>query len=402
MKKKIFILFLFGLMVFTTGCWSRRELNELSIVTGMGIDKVNGEYLLSTQVIRPSSVAGKGGGAGEATIVKYEIKGKTVFEALRRMTNTVSRRLYLSHLRILVFGEEFAREGIGPVLDFFSRDHELRSDFNITIVHKGRAADFLEILTPLEKIPGDKIHKSVEISERIWGSTLMTNIDDLIAQIASKGQEPVLSGIHIKGSLDKGKRTTQLQSGEPEAILQTFNLAVLKNDKLMGWLTEKESFSLDMILDRLKATVIPIPCKKENGKQNYITIEIIRSKTKKKVEITDDEPKIHIQIQSEANVADVPCDIDLTKTETIEELEQKVNKQMKKTIETSVKNVQKKFKLDIFGFGEMIHRKDPKLWKEIQNNWDEKFVKLPVDVTVNVKILRTGTINNSFIKNMQK
>lgn len=402
MKKIATILLILVLiMVVNTGCWSRRELNDLSIVTGMGLDKVNGEYLLSAQVIRPAAIAGEKGG-GEAQIDKYKITGKTIFECLRKMSTQIARRLYLSHIRVLAFGEEFAKEGIAPVLDFFSRDHELRSDFNIVIVHKKQASEILDILTPLEKIPADKINKSIEVSEKIWGHTVLTNIDDLIAILESKGQEPVISGIELKGSTDKGKRTTQLQSGEPEALLHITNLAVLKDDKLIGWLTPKESFGVNFVLDKLKATVISIPCKKENGKQNFITIELMRSKTKTKMETIDNKPKILIQTESEANVADVPCDIDLTNNKSIQELEKRTEKEIKKTIETSIKNVQKKYKVDIFGFGEIIHRKDPKLWRKMKNNWDDKFASLPVDISVNVKILRTGTTNNSFLKNMKK
>lgn len=400
-KGFIIILLLVLIVVVNTGCWSRKELNDLSIVTGLGVDKINGEYLVSVQIIRPAAITGKGG-AGEAQIDKYEIRGKTVFEALRKMSTQIARRLYLSHLRVLAFSDELAKEGIGPVLDFFSRDHELRSDFNIVIVYNKPAKELLDILTPLEKIPADKINKSITVSERIWGHTILTNIDDLISEMETKGIEPVLPGIVIQGSTEKGKQTKQLQSGEPEALIHLSTLAVLKEDKFIGRLTNKESLGVNIVLDKLKSTIIPIPCNKEKGTKNFITMEIMRSKTKSKAEIIDGEPKINIQIENESNVADVPCDLDLTNNETINELEIKLEKEIKKTVETSIKNVQKKFKADIFGFGEMIHRKDPTLWKELRKDWDKNFATLPVEITVNAKIKRIGTTNNSFLKNMKK
>lgn len=404
MKKILVIFILLCVIVVNTGCWSRKELNELSIVTGLGLDKVKGEYLLSAQVIRPASIAGKGaGGQGSISqIVTFETKGKTAFEAMRKMSTQVARRLYFSHLRLLAIGDEFAKEGIGPMLDFFSRDHEFRSDYNIVIVHKDRAEDLLDILTPLETIPALKVHQSIELSEKIWGHTLLTTIDDLIGEIISSGKEPVLSGIEIKGRQEKGEKTTELQSSDPDAILQHEHLAVFKQDKLIGWLTSEESLGTNFVLDKIKSTVIPIPCKKQkNGKQNYISMEIMKSKTKNRAEIIDDEPTIHIDISTEASIADVLCDIDITKTQTIYKIEGQLENEIKKKVETAIKNVQKKFKSDIFGFGEVIHREDPKLWKKLEKNWDKHFATIPVEVNVKVRILRTGTTNNSFMKNMK-
>ncbi|HBI05186.1 MAG TPA: Ger(x)C family spore germination protein [Paenibacillaceae bacterium] len=411
-KMLIFFSIVLLMLIVNTGCWSRKELNELSIVTGLGLDKIGDEYLLSAQVISPASIAGKGSGGkgGTSNVVNFESRGKTPFAAMRKMSTELARRLYFSHLRLLAFGDEFAKEGIGPVLDFFSRDHEFRSDYNIVIVHKDRAEDLLDILTPLETIPALKIHQSVEMSERVWGHTILTTIDDLIAEITSTGKEPVLSGLEIKTAKEKGgknkqeegEKVSELQTASPAVVLQHIHLAVFKRDKLMGWLTSKESLGTNFVLDKIKSTVIPIPCEQQKGKQKkkptFISMEIMKSKTKNKAEIIDDEPTIHIEINTEASVGDVPCDIDMTKAQTIYQLENKLEKEIKKTVETAIHDVQKKFKLDIFGFGEVIHRKDPKLWKKLGKNWDKKFATLPVDVTVKVRILRTGTTNNSFLK----
>lgn len=401
--KKILILFMIlTLILINTGCWSRKELNELSIVTGLGIDKVGDKYVLSAQIIRPGAIAGKAGATSHVSeIITVESNGKTPFEAIRKTSTMVARKLYFSHVRLLAIGDEFAKEGIGPVLDFFSRDHEMRSDFNIVIVHKDRAEELLDILTPLETIPAVKVHQSIEMSEKVWGHTILTTIDHLIGQIISKGDEAVLSGIELKGSNEKGKKTSELQTTDPYVILQHIHMAAFKNDKLIGWLTSEESLGTNFILDKIKSTIIPIPCKKEKGKQMYISAEIMKSKTKKKAEIFGDEPTIYVDISTEANIGEVQCTTDLTKPENITKIERKLEKEIKKKVEKTIKNVQTKYKSDIFGFGIVIHRKNPKLWKELEKDWDQHFSTLPVEVNVKVNILRTGTTNNSFMKNMK-
>lgn len=51
MSKFSLICFLLILPLLLSGCWSKRELNELAIVVALGVDKVDDEYELSIQVV---------------------------------------------------------------------------------------------------------------------------------------------------------------------------------------------------------------------------------------------------------------------------------------------------------------------------------------------------------------
>lgn len=60
MKKKVsmWIIIIF-LHFMLTGCWSSREISELMIVTGMGIDKdpKSENYVITMQIINPGEIA---------------------------------------------------------------------------------------------------------------------------------------------------------------------------------------------------------------------------------------------------------------------------------------------------------------------------------------------------------
>ena len=94
--------------------------------------------------------------------------------------------------------------------------------------------------------------------------------------------------------------------------------------------------------------------------------------------------------------------LDLTKTQTIYELESRAEQATKQLVEAAIKTAQKKYKVDIFGFGEAIHRADPKVWKEIEKDWDQEFQDLSVQVKVDVKIRRIGTVGNSFLQELKE
>src|SRR5207253_4416944 len=127
----IFLMFLL-LISFLTGCWSSKELNELSIVTALGIDKTENGYLVSAQIINPGEIAGKTS-SGRTEVIRFMKSGNTILEAIRKLATDSPRKIYVSHLRVVVFGEKLAREGIGKTLDILSRDHEMRSDFYLMV-----------------------------------------------------------------------------------------------------------------------------------------------------------------------------------------------------------------------------------------------------------------------------
>ncbi len=101
-------------------------------------------------------------------------------------------------------------------------------------------------------------------------------------------------------------------------------------------------------------------------------------------------------------LATLSATIDLSKPENIKKLEAKYQKQIKEKIERAVKTAQKKYKSDIFGFGEVIYRADPKAWKRLEPNWEQEFENVEVSVNVNAKIRRLGTITKSFQKEIRE
>ena len=63
--------------------------------------------------------------------------------------------------------------------------------------------------------------------------------------------------------------------------------------------------------------------------------------------------------------------------------------------ESALRKAQTELHSDIFGFGEVIHVKYPKLWKEIKSNWSVEFSRLPVEFDVTVELNKTGEISKS-------
>ncbi|MCQ6276098.1 Ger(x)C family spore germination protein [Bacillus sp. V3B] len=397
MKKTIclFIIFLF-MVVFLSGCWSRKELNELAIAVALGIDKTEDGYLVTVQIINPSELAGQVK-SGRTEIVRFTKTGDTVFEAGRMLSTDAPRRIYLAHLRQIIFGEELAREGIGKTLDMLSRHHEMRTDFYITVAKGSTASEILNVQTALEPMPANKLFSALQNSEEIWARTKAVQLDELITSITSKGKEPVLTGIYIYGDPKSGSKFSNVQDVSPESGLRIDEIAVFKQDKLLGWVSSDESKGFNYVTDNVKSTVENIPC--EDGK---ITIATIRSKTDVKGKIENGKPKIDIQVTSEGDIGDVQCKVDLSKPKTIRDLEEKYKNNIKDKMEKAINRAQEDFQSDIFGFGEAIHRGDPKAWRRLEPNWEQEFANLEVSINVKAEIRRLGTVTESFQKEIKE
>ncbi|MEF3310134.1 Ger(x)C family spore germination protein [Paenibacillus sp. GYB004] len=395
----IAVLLTVVLLSVTTGCWNRKELNDLAITAGLGIDLTdNGEYRVSAQVVKPGEITKSKGSSLSSPVLLYSETGSTVFEAIRKMTISSPRKIYLAHLRILVIGEKLARKGIGEALDLVSRDQELRTDFFIVVAKGGKAEDVLKALTPLDTIPSVKMFNSLEISEKVWAPTAKVTLDKLVTAFASTGRQPVLSAIQLTGDKEIGNQTANLERIEQAAYLKYTGLAALKEDKLVGWLNENESKGLNYMLGNVKSTVGFVNCP-GGGKT---AMEVIRTVSSMKARIVDGKPVADVVVRMETNVGEVMCKIDLTKEESILDLERRSNQMVKSFIAAALQQAQKQLKVDIFGFGEAVHRADPKVWRQLEPDWDRHFSNMQIHVKVISKVRRVGTTNNSFLNKLKE
>lgn len=401
-KKGILALILvhIGITLLLTSCWNRRELNELAIAVGAGVDWVDNKYRLSVQVAIPGQVTSKRGASTQAPATLYTAEGDTIFEAARRLTQISPRKIYFSHLRIFLMDEAMAREGVAKVLDLLARDHEFRPDFYLAVTKGTTAEEALKIMTPMETIPANKLYNSLQISDKSWSPSTAVTLDELINGITSTGKHPVLTGLMVTGDKKIGEDKKNVEDIYTPSQLQYAGLAVFKFDKLIGWLNEKDSRGYRLIRGDVKSSVGYVSCRNK-GK---VVLEVLRTDTKLKGRLVDSRPELDIKVSLEGNIGSVECSgLDLSDPSTIRQLEVDMEEKVTKILEDVIDKVQTEHKVDIFGFGEAFHRSHPKTWKRIEEEWDDRyFTSLVTHVSVDYKIRGTGTTNDSFLNDLKE
>jgi len=374
-----------------TGCWSSREINTLAITICIGIDKTENGYLVTEQVLNPKAIASKRA-MNETPVVLYTAAGKDLEETIRRITKQCPRTIYNSHLRLVVFGEELARNGIKDILDYIARNHEYRTDFYFVVAKGTTAHEILQALTPLDTIPGINMYNSLATSSENWAPTKSTRMVELVNSIVADGINPVLSGIEMAGAENKAESTDALKQNYLKETPIYKMLAVFKKDKLTGWLDEDQSRGYNFITGNVKKSAGYA----YYGETARISYNIVGSQAAMKVSLANDgKPGMEVKIKVVFDVNAVEGQFDITSEENRESLVDIVESTVITYCEEAISAV-KNNKTDIFGFGEAIHRKYPKLWEKMKDDWDNEFPDLQINIAVSAKLSQLGQITKSF------
>jgi spore germination protein KC len=114
-----------------SGCWDAEEINELGFVLCVAIDKAGDGYEVTAQIAKAETYSKTPGGssnqaANEKPFWVVSATGQTIFEAIRNMAAISPRRIFWAHIKVIIIGEDLARSDIHDLLDFFTRNPELR------------------------------------------------------------------------------------------------------------------------------------------------------------------------------------------------------------------------------------------------------------------------------------
>ena len=380
-KKLAVVLLLPALL---TGCWDNVDLADINIVTALGIDKTeDGKIIVTVQVVEPgalqlTSSSQQGAGSFQSKPISVKsYQGETIYDALISMKAIVDKRLFLSTTQVLILGERFCKEGINEALDFMRRNYNTEYLTDVLVARGVTPEEILKIQSDMDAIPAIYIKETAE-NTAIRAKVKRTTLMELFKEIQN-----VCNQVTI-GQITKVDETT----------VKTEGTAVFKDGKLVGWLDQYQTRGFLFATNRVKGTVINIPV--DDGR---MSIEVMHSSGKMEVKFKDGRPShLSIRVTLEGNIGEYAGEKMFTSPEGVYELEKLLNREIKKEIMMALNKAQKDYSSDIFGFGEFVHKHHPRYWKEVVDEWDDIFSKLPADIQVNAKIRRGGLMKSPLMK----
>jgi spore germination protein KC len=378
-------------ILLLSGCWNYRELEDLAIVSALAIDSNENGFDISIEVVNSKKVGSSGQNSGssneEAPIIIYNSKAKTIREALDKAILESPKKLYLGHMNLLVISEEVAKKGIKEFVDYFMRDIEVRKSFTTTVVKNNKASDALKILQPIESITGVKLQSSFDTAKKSYGEISNSTFEEVIMCLFTSGRSPTIAAIEIIGDVDKGAKDNNITTSDPKTIIKISGSALFKEDKLVGYLDEKEAVYYSIVRGRVQTTSLSFPC---DDKDNYANIIIDGLESDVKVDGKKDKSKATIKITGKSAISEYNCKIDLKDADNIKKIEDMANKEMEKKMKNTIKKVQE-YNSDVFGFGEQLYRNNYKYWDKVKNKWDKMFPEIEVKIKSDIKIERISS-----------
>lgn len=380
--KKIFLLL--PLLFLLTGCYNYRELNDLAIISGVSVSKVDDTYKITAEIVNPKKDQDASGGK-ETDYVIYEGEGKSMQEAFREIVKESPQKLYGAQMDVLIIEEETAKEGIGDIIDFFARDPEVRSEFYVLI---SKTDEPLKIVTPLINITSKNILKSLEATNTYMGISNMVTYHELISNYLNPYLEIALPSVEIIGNKEIGETNENIESSTSKATNVISNMAVFKEGKLIGYLTKEESIAYNIIMNNSKTVVI----RNEYDNNKFIVNEIIKSSCEMKPNL--EKKKVTLSIKGTATIADVNKKVDLENTSEYKKIQDKFNETVEKLVKNAIKSTNEKFNSDIYGFRDLFYKSDAKKFKKMYKKLKNNFLnELEIEVKSNIEIIEKGNLN---------
>jgi spore germination protein KC len=386
------VALLVAALLLTTGCWDIREMNQLAMVMAVGIDKAEepGRVSVTVQIARPSG-EGRSGNASSgqgksASVYIATADGDTLFSAIRNLAQFTSRRIMWAHNNVVVVGESLAREDLTPVIDFFTRNQELRMRTWIVVARNVAARAIVSAPTGMEDVPANSISALLRYAQ-LPGESVRIDISDVAAAYFAKDLYPVIPTMTLRNRALKAT-----ERPDPKALLPQADLAgsaIFRHARLIGYVERDAGRGLRWLRREMQNAAITVPCL--NDPEHSIAMEIRSPKTNISTTVSGQVATFSVQVQTAAWVTEQDCktpDVGTAafKAYTEKALAKKIETEMRQTLTA----LQKEMKADGVKFGRLLHIQHPQWWRTNAKRWDELFPKAQTRFTITVKVQKMG------------
>ena len=347
-------------------------MTDRLIILGVSLDSVNGKIRLTVQGIRPESFIASSSNVAPSSENKsaftlLSADADSVQEAIEQIDQLTPRFLYFGHNAVFFIGEDLAKKGIMPYLDFFARNQWGQESAWIVIAKGESGQKLLETTNLLVKYPSLGLEEMVRKHE----TGIPTLFKFLLNYHATSDCQVLADAMDwLNTPAPPGYQIHQL-------LLSTS--AIFHKDKLIGYLDDPDSQSYDWLKNgfvnaRFSFNQTPDPSSPLVG--------VMLSGEPASFQVTK-TPNLGIKIT-------VNCDFFLTETSSVKvsnqkeirELQNRLDEALTQRFDQLLTHLQAK-KVDVFNIAEHIHAYQNQTWQEIKGQWPDIYSQMPKEIIVN-------------------
>lgn len=422
-----FGLFLMMSLIFLSGCYDSREIDETGYVIALGIDKGGTEHDLryTFQFSNPLAAGGgdEGGGAGgdstdksreqtdgvvwdsgNPTVTNVTIEAADYYIAGNLLHNFMSKRPNLSHIKLIVFSADLARDGILDQSRLLMQEREIRPNTHIAVARSSAEA-FLKSVNPKLEVNTAKYYELLtEEDAMVYAPSI--ELREFVDSMTGKARSPVLPLAGVSG-FKESLETVQtafddtqtaesvgkvyFAAGEiprlSDVKSEMIGMTIFHDEKMIAEMNGEEAMLYRLLCGDVKTAFFSVPDLEEPEKN--ITFQIwMNKKPRYQVEMKDKLPQICIDMDVNANfmgaqLGDSYWDYD--------KLEQYAKQMLHTELSCFLEKICREYRTDILGFGSVAKRQCYTWQQWEQMNWQECYGNAEFNLNMQLKIRRGGT-----------
>lgn len=404
MKKQNTVIKLFPccilLLGILTGCWDKKEIEELAYVIGIGIDKADNEnqikltYLFANPEVGTSLV---GGATNEPPSETLTFTANDFVSARNTANAMIPREIIYDLLRIIVVSEEMAKDKnfIKIIYDTI-KDREIRRDVHLAISKESAADYFTKNKPKIDTRP----HKYFQyIIQRGIETGMIPDSDLQRFYLITEQDSDLFLAMYTTREIKDTRIINedeylagQLPSEGTVSKTEFFGSAVFKEGEMIGTLNGEET-RIAGVLDETTdlndvLTTNPDPF----DEKKRIAMRVMKKERNKvKMDLKGPRPKIRIEVPVVIEILTNPSMVDFTENrKNRQKLKQHLTKTLNDMYNSFVKKTQEEFKACPFSLSEQA-RKHFLTIKEFEKfDWMNTYPNMDIKVSVNVKLGELG------------
>ncbi|MGI6036037.1 MAG: Ger(x)C family spore germination protein [Limnochordia bacterium] len=377
-------------LVLLSGCWDLRDIERRANITAVGIDLLpkapredltgkdpleeehQPKYRMTMEipVLRELGGTEQSGGQSQGKPAwVLSSTGTSPGQITALLDLRLWREPYFGQARVLVIGEEAARQSLKDPLDFFHRHREVSRRMKLVIA-KGDAEQVIKVSPEIENLLGIYLDNLIELVT-LSGRIQRKNLGEAARDLFSNGN-------------------ALLPRARPEKTEVTVGgSAVIKNWQLVGWLGELETMGSLFASDRIRGGLLVVGNPEANTGE--IAFIIRSSNTRIKVVPAGDRICFQFHIFTEGDVVEQLGGKLLGEPPLIKSIEELVQQEIVDVTLGAMGKLQREFRVDPLGLGDRVWKQQPRIWEQVKANWDEyHFPRAKVQVQSQVRIRRIG------------
>lgn len=369
MKKFNYILLTLAILLFVTGCGKAIYLENQQFVLTEALDFDENNKLI---VFTTTPVFNK-----EATD-RYKItstSAKTLRKSKGGIDSKTSGTLAYGKSQNVLIGKKLLQDrNAFPYLDVLFRDSRNEINANVIVVD-GTIKEVMYTNMSDKGIISNVIKQLLDSSYKSR-VTVQTSLQQFHQQMKDKGMTPTLTEMKV----------------EKNDLVISGTVLLHKDGTYATSLNHQES-SLLLLLQRNVNNPLPLTFHlppemfHTDEKLSYVSFNIKKAKPKIKANFESGDLTIDIKMKVQIDLTERTFALNLD--EKKKQLEQVIEKELKKECEALIKKAQK-YQVDPFQFGVHVRAYQNKDWKNVEDNWGEALSEATVTVSPKVIIKSIG------------